>query len=398
MLKKTKIIPIVLLLIMVITAMVTILYVHSSNDIVTPQVATSALNEVSPSDWDASRVTVVYDTEGVAVPVPNGFVASGADGEHTVKTGFVIYEGTDAVTTSNANAQSKIRNQWVWIPVSDPSRIYEESDGKKTAKLWSFSSSGRTRLLNDGREPDLATEYDTVANLVNNGLIGTTPNGLYQELQTEFDATIESIKKYGGFYIGRYETGNMSASHREPVIQRLNDDIDYVCWYGSYTKLKNLNTNANIKANILWGCLRDETLQWLYETGNKTYAQLASDSTSWGNYYNSSFTYTTTSGGTATRSSGKFQKVPTGSTERHKANNIYDLAGNMWEVTMEAWSSSCRRYCGGSGGDYGYSSPAAFCGTGTNDVPTLSDSSTRCSRVLLYQVRKIFDFSYALIN
>lgn len=339
MLKRTKIIPIMLLVITVITTVATILYVQKSgNETVQSQVTTaSALNEVSPNNWDASRVQVVQDTAGVNVPVPVGFVASGADGEHTVKTGFVIYEGETPVTTSNANAQSKIRNQWVWIPVSDPSRVYEESGGKKEAKLWSFSASGRSRLLNDGREPDLATEYDTVANLVNNGLIGTTPNGLYQELQTEFDAMIESVKKYGGFYIGRYETGNMSASHREPVVQRLNDDIDYVCWYGAYTKLKNLNTNANIKANILWGCLRDETLQWLYETGNKTYAQLASDSSSWGNYYNTSFTYTTKTGGTATRNSGSFVKVPTGSTERHKANNIYDLAGNMWEVTMEAW-------------------------------------------------------------
>ena len=61
-------------------------------------------------------------------------------------------------------------------------------------------------------------EFDTITNLSNNGLTGMTPDKLYQELQQEFDDTIESIKRYGGFYIGRYETGNISTN--EPVVKK----------------------------------------------------------------------------------------------------------------------------------------------------------------------------------
>ena len=44
-------------------------------------------------------------------------------------------------------------------------------------------------------------EFDTITNLSNNGLTGMTPDKLYQELQQEFDDTIESIKRYGVFNI-----------------------------------------------------------------------------------------------------------------------------------------------------------------------------------------------------
>ncbi len=45
-----------------------------------------------------------------------------------------------------------------------------------------------------------------------------TRENFYQELRIEFEETIESIKAYGGFYIGRYETGNISTN--EPVVKK----------------------------------------------------------------------------------------------------------------------------------------------------------------------------------
>ncbi len=287
---------------------------------------------------------IVYDTANVAVPVPKGYVASGADGEHTINTGFVIYEGDTAVTTDNAWNESCTRNQWVWVPVPDVSRIYEvDENGKKKSKLYTYSSTGRTTYTNNKYEPGVLSNYDNEKYFAENKLQGMTREKFLHEMQKEFDFTIESIKKYGGFYIGRYETGNLS--EKVPVVQRMNTDIASQSWYTEYSRLQRLGTNGNVKSNMIWGCLWDETLQWLVDSGNKTYAEMT-NSTSWGNYNNSAFKYkVNVSGGISlkTKSARSSTRIPSGSAEYSKANNIYDMAGNVWDWTLEGYGSYSRR-------------------------------------------------------
>ena len=103
-----------------------------NNSSISTQNDATSVQTVNTNEWDLTKVDIVYDTANVAVPVPKGYVASGADGEHTVNTGFVIYEGTGEVTNENAWNESCTRNQWVWVPVPDISRIYEtDSSGRK---------------------------------------------------------------------------------------------------------------------------------------------------------------------------------------------------------------------------------------------------------------------------
>ena len=301
---------------------------------------------VDTSSWDLTKVDIVYDTANVAVPVPKGYVASGADGEHTVNTGFVIYEGDTAVTTNNAWDESCTRNQWVWVPVPDVSRIYEvDSNGKKKSRLYEYSATGRTTYTNNNYEPGILSNYDNEEYFAENKLQGMTKEKLLHEMQEEFDFTIESIKKYGGFYIGRYETGNLSS--KTPVVQRMNTDINAQSWYTEYSRLQRLGANGNVKSNMIWGCLWEEALQWLIDSGNKTYADMV-NSTSWGNYYNSIFKYKIdTSGSTSTKNASSGTRIPSGSTEYSKANNIYDMAGNVWDWTLEGNGSGNRRCRGG---------------------------------------------------
>ena len=315
---------------------------------------------VDTSNWDLTKVDIVYDTANVAVPVPKGYVASGADGEYTVNTGFVIYEGTGEVTNDNAWDESCTRNQWVWVPVPDVSRIYEtDSSGKKKSKLYNFSDTGRTSYNNNNDEPGVLSSYDNEKYFARYGLQGMTKKRFLNELQNEFDETIKSIEKYGGFYIGRYETGNLSQA--EPVVQRMNTDIGNQAWYTAYTRIKRMSTGTNVRTGMIWGCLWDETLQWLVDSGNKTYAEMK-DSTSWGNYSNSTFEYTTTSGSTATKSTSRGTRIPSGSTEYTKANNIYDMAGNLGEGTLEGSASNSHRIRGGGWGINGSSYPAFYRG------------------------------------
>ena len=314
---------------------------------------------VDTSNWDLTKVDIVYDTANVAVPVPKGYVASGADGEHTVNTGFVIYEGTTAVTNDNAWDESCTRNQWVWVPVPDVSRIYEtDANGKKKSKLYSFSDTGRSTYTNSNYEPGVLSNYDNKKYFSRYGMQGMTKELFLDELQDEFEETIKSIEKYGGFYIGRYETGNLSAD--EPVVQRMNTSISSQNWYTEYKKIKRMSTDVNVSTSMIWGCLWDETLQWLVDSGAKTYAEMK-DSTSWGNYNNSTFEYKTNiSGSTSTKNASSGTRIPSGSTEYSKANNIYDMAGNVWDWTLEGDGSYYRGCRGGSFNGNGSGNPASY--------------------------------------
>ena len=330
-----------------------------NNSGVSTQDNSTSVQAVDTTNWDLTKVDIVYDTANVAVPVPKGYVASGADGEHTVNTGFVIYEGTGEVTNDNAWDESCTRNQWVWVPVPDVSRIYEtDSSGKKKSKLYSFSDTGRTSYSNSNYEPGVASSYDNEQYFARYGLQGMTQKRFLNELQNEFDETIKSIEKYGGFYIGRYETGNLTSD--EPVVRRMNTSIASQNWYTAYTRIKRMSTGTNVRTGIIWGCLWDETLQWLVDSGNKTYAEMK-DSTSWGNYSNSTFEYkTNTSGSTSTKSASSSTRIPSGSTEYSKANNIYDMAGNVYDWTLECYGSGDRRCRGGSYYYSGSGDPASY--------------------------------------
>ncbi len=337
---------------------------------------------VNTSSWDTSKVTAYTDSAGNVAPIPKGYVASGVNGENTINGGLVIYEGTAAVTSANVAEAQKTRNQWVWIPVSNPDRLYETTNGVKKSKLYVYTASGRASYENYNLEPAIVPERDTTSTLTNGGLTGMTPDKLYQQLQSQFNETIESIKKYGGFYIGRYETGDLSKT--KPVVKKLNEDIHSQTWYTMYSKVPYLAANSNVGTNMLWGCLFDETLQWLVERANKNYTYFVNYSYAWGNYNDSTFDYTKADGTTAKKEKGTSTRVPTGSSDYTKALNIYDLAGNVWEWTLEGTGTSCRVLRGGSNWDLSSNYPASSRITWV--APTGSYYNERVPCVPLYKV------------
>ena len=202
------------------------------------------------------------------------------------------------------------------------------------------------------REPDVLSSYDTPYYLKRYGVSEDSMLDFLLRQQTDFKKMIKSVEKYGGFYIGRYETGDLSKE--QVVVQKGNTDIHSQTWYAMYEKSKTLSdNNNNIETGMIWGNQWDRTLMWLMEcnakdeTTGKSKEEVIRDSTSWGNYYNATFQYTNSSGSTATKNSGIYTRIPTGSTEYTKANNIYDLAGNVFDLTMEANSTAYRVLRGG---------------------------------------------------
>ena len=295
-----------------------------------------------PEGWDENKVNAVESADGVIVPVPKGYTASSVVTENTVSDGFVIYEGEEVVNDSNKDTAQTTRNQFVWVPVANINLIYDSKN--KAGKLYSFTSDGAVEREYPGknvgyREPDVikgnGEEHDFDQN--NLQILGLNDELAFEnQLQSEFDVMINSVEKYKGFYIGRYETGNLESNNTSvPVSVKQNDKNAYVNWYYIYNNSKKVGNNVSTKSSMIWGCQWDRVLQWIVETGDKTYDDLRNPET-WGNYKNST--------GNALAGSGEVQ--PTGYSEYWKVNNIYDLAGNVFDWTIESHENDFRIFRG----------------------------------------------------
>ena len=275
-------------------------------------------------------------------------------------------------------------NEWVWVPVDKETlaTMYETSSDEKTlfgttgeiavkTKLYSKTitigtDSNKTTMSrttpgtstsDSYREPDLVvgsgaqydasdTNYKTIL-----GETGTKEQ-LAELFVDEYKAMIESVSKYGGFYIGRYELS-------EAGVQKDRQPLTNTNWYNLYNVCRDskLQASDKVKTRMIWGCQWDVTMNWLISSGAKTSDEVNKDSSSWGNYNNTSVK--ADDGKTELKASGKDQKLNTGKTTFTMANNIYDLAGNVWEWTQEA-SESIRRNTRGGGYFYlGFNSPAS---------------------------------------
>lgn len=142
---------------------------------------------------------------------------------------------------------------------------------------------------------------------------------------------VNSVEKYGGFYMGRYEASK--GNNGLPASRRVTANEPGEIWVrfspqdtvGVCERL--YADNATVQGFFPWGINWDTTLQWLVDSGSKLISDVKADSTSWGNYSNDSFSQ---------GARGNY----TGAWEDAKANNIYDLAGNNWEWTQERYGSN----------------------------------------------------------
>ncbi len=313
-----------------------------------------------PEGWDGNKVNAVESADKVVVPVPKGYTASSVATENKVSEGFVIYENTNGedkkeeVNDNNKDTARTTRNQFVWVPVANPSEMYgTDKDGKKWGKLYNFSANGITAKN--------WTEQDSVISITatSGGSSFREPDIIdadssnsvtISQLETEFNNMIESVKKYGGFYIGRYETGNLS--QEKASIIKNNSDIGNQTWYTMYKKAKGIAVNNNVTSSMIWGSQWDATMRWMYNSGNEEKKKYTYDSTGKGNYSG-------TNGN---------QPIATGSIETYAVNNIYDMAENVRDWAIEAYGTILRDGRGGYYRNNGNSGPASIRSTnGSNE-------------------------------
>ena len=293
---------------------------------------------------------------------------SSAPSQDSVKHGLVI--------------KDEQNNEWVWIPVDKATlaTMYEESSDEKTLCGTTGETAVKTKLYsktmtigtdsnkktmsrttpgttNDHREPDLVVgsdgkSYDAQDTYYKTILGETgTKEQLAKLFVDEYKAMIESVSKYGGFYIGRYELSEAGVQKDKATLTSTN-------WYNLYKKCTELKASDKVKTQMIWGCQWDVTMNWLISSGAKTSDEVNKDSSSWGNYYGTSVK--ADDGKTELKASGTSAKLNTGKTTFTMANNIYDLAGNCYEWTQEADSANDRAGRGRSYYDLGYGGPASY--------------------------------------
>lgn len=217
-------------------------------------------------------------------PIPEGYI-------HILgewNKGFVIQRVSDG-------------SEFVWVPVG-----YLDADGTFDGKHFSRKF-GRRNYLND--------------NFLSLTYTGWEHFGYFEWITDEFIDQIESITKYGGYYISRY---NISVSS-DGKPQSVKGKIPLECDHFSAERLANtIEQNETVRSHLPFGSEYDSVLAWLIKSGAKTLNEITKDSTKWGNYGNKL---------------APDSKTPakTGSNEKWCANNICDFCGNLYEWTQERY-------------------------------------------------------------
>ena len=352
----------------------------------------------NPSGTPGNR----YETEtpitvdGKPVTIPGGATLSKVPEESTIDGGLVIYiipEGRTVDWTNSAEVEyaQKTYSQFVWVPVEIPvldlsnqaeslvtdatiraaveSEIsggkypmaVKNTDGNYFGVLYTFTYNTGTKTVDIGleanwtplnttyREPDIVSSYDNdVANLNQiNGILNTSYNtstAFKNALQEEYNTMVERVSINKGFWVGRYETSGMSntttTSYAESneikinVVKGATVGVNNTTWYKMYAQEKIYAKKAGITgtSSMIWGSQWDQIMIWMKDVDNESqnskYIVNSIGMANFGDISGVDDGYTSTS-----------LPAPTGC---FKVKNVYDLAGNLLDRTLEAYNTSYR--------------------------------------------------------
>ena len=311
--------------------------------------------------------------------------------EGTIDTGLVIQDANE--------------NEYVWVVVPRTTAVYATTGLGKTT----FTDADYTSIENDLKEYTKtyrgSTSYSDTwyADDKNEGWLSET------EYKTLKNSMLKSVYENGGFYVGRYEAGidtttgtnrtsiesQVDGKYPVPTTAPVTKADAYPYTYVTRTQAQNLASNVNSgtkTSSLMFGVQWDLVLAFMHNKGNIEDSTLTSNSTTIGNYYNSTFDLDRGKyaqfgqlGNTwknfdsaldsivvSNETTGKMKKteqnsyqngilLTTGGTEQSKVMNIYDIAGNVCEWTLEKTSNTYDQ-CVARGGlfnDTGSYRPAA---------------------------------------
>ena len=248
-----------------------------------------------------------------------------------INKGIVIVDNPITYDNGQLTGTTPDFNEYVWIPIPN----FEE-DFQQTA--W-------TTPYGRDANGDYVNGTGVTHSIVQNPANDTDKQNKYWDDSTteEYQDMLASVEHYKGFYIGRYE-----ASQGANNIAQSKRNISP--WVGvpqttAITACGNNTTTANM--HLMYGVEWDSVLNWLKDNATISSSNpgvtkimdiedIQTNSTSWGNYNNAT-------GDAASEPWEERTRQNTGASEYWKANNIYDLAGNVYEWTQEKYSTGTDR-------------------------------------------------------
>ena len=315
----------------------------------------------------------VYNYGEKEIKIPSGYAPTGIEGENKVEDGLVI-------TDSKGNEFVWVEDPNVYQTAGMDVNFTDDSDYLKIAKdLAVYSNS----ILSDN--PTSLADHLPLAG-----------EGV-QDYTNEYKDVLKSIYQNGGFWVGRYETGiqgteNATTSARVgtntgteyptegnvAVIKENVQSYTWVRWGQAQTLAQGfMPTTNNINhANLLMGVQWDLVLKFIGKEKS-----VDSNSSDWGNYRDSVFSlkkgshYAKYSSSTLSTTWKAYNEDEAGFVEasekkglesgngilyttganitQNSIKNICDIAGNVWEWTIENTPTTSNP-CSSRGGGYSF--------------------------------------------
>ena len=270
-----------------------------------------------------------------------------------VKNAYLDLTGNTDALSSDANiraaVQSEINSGRYPMAIKKGDNyfgvLYQFTEGTEVI-IQPYSTWNPLSTSSGIREPDVVTEYDNDTTYLNqvNGILNTsysTSADFKSALQAEYNQMVKNVEDKGGFWVGRYETSNMSNSTTQVQVgvkKNQNTGINNVTWYRMYAQQKiyakkAISGNANLQSSMIWGSQWDQIMIWMRGEPNGT-GHYITNGVGMGNYGSIS--------GVNDGWSSTSSPASTGYQETYRVRNIYDLAGNLYEWTLEATDPNIR--------------------------------------------------------
>ena len=286
--------------------------------------------------------TELHDKNGAKIIVPAGFKVVNTD-DLTVEKGIVVEDSKG--------------NQYVWIPCTT-----EDSKSQLQFKRteWDVEDDGGTKASKDELTLTCPENYS------DNGLTYAVVNEIVSQVKAEKD----SVRRNGGYYIGRYEVGDENGT---AVIKADKTPMSNIIWSTAYSKAKGIGGGPGATTYLCSSYAWDTAINFIQNNGFPNYARAREDS------YNENWVDKNVkdSKGNIIKTANKAERFQTGKTT--PKCNIYDMGGNVSEFTTEVMPSTSEPVVL-RGGNYGDGTPAGPRG----DISITGVSSNFGLRITLF--------------